>query len=155
MVGAPGEQMTWAQKQSLAGIALSQEILSMEMSQQQHPWSTGEGRGTGGPWTGGLMAEAPSSSMGTTAKEKAFMVRFFFLKLFCLFCGCCLWLSGCRRGRACSTFIPSAVSYLKGCQEDVLESKTETVWEHLQLFLLFCLGESCCFIFFLFTAEQE
>lgn len=46
-VGALAGQMTRAQKQSDAGIDLSQSILFLEMSQQQHPGSAG------GPWAGG------------------------------------------------------------------------------------------------------
>jgi hypothetical protein len=69
MVGAPGGQTTAAQKQSLAVMFLSQEIALTEMSQQQQASTGGLG-----PWTGGRKAEAPSSSMETTAREKVFMV---------------------------------------------------------------------------------
>lgn len=71
-VGAPAGQMTWGQMHSDAGIDLSQSILFLLMSQQQHPLSAGG-------WTGGAArAEAPNTSTERAANESIFMMGFFF-----------------------------------------------------------------------------
>lgn len=112
MVRAPMGQTTAAQMQSLAGMALSQEIAFMEMSQQQQASIGGLG-----PWTGGCLAEAPSSSMGTMAKREAFMILMIYLVSLV-----CSSVSFYRRERGEWTGLfdfYSMVSYFKGGKWDV------------------------------------
>lgn len=72
-VGAPAGHMTWGQMHSDAGIDLSQSILFLLMSQQQHPLSAGGGAG------GAARAEAPNTiSAETAANESVFMMLCFF-----------------------------------------------------------------------------
>lgn len=126
-VGAPAGQMTWGQTHSDAGIDLSQSILFLLMSQQQHPLSTGG-------WTGGAArAEAPNTSTEmAAANESVFMMLCFFSFAFSVIDLCFLpLLVSFAAGGGPSAFILT-VSYLQG-RPNVSESKT--VWGNQHSFL--------------------
>lgn len=130
-VGAPAGQTTWAQMHSDAGIDLSQSILFLLMSQQQHPESAGG-------WAGGTRAEAPNTSAERTANESVFMMSFFFFFLGCEFP--CLGFF-CFAGFVCASGGPSAfiltVSTCKGGQMSQNQRQSGATNTRV------CLGRKC------------